>query len=120
MSSDIIMLIKKVSLYDMIIGVLVTLMIYVVFADFTVPLLIGLVVAITNFIISSIVTDLLLNKSQGKYMILYLLSFIVRTTLISLIGFVLYTYNKYNVLPFIGGYMIHLIGISIYSLTKKI
>lgn len=119
MSLDIIKMIKKVSLYDVIIGLLICIPVYIIFTDFTGALLIGILVSIINFAVSSIITDLLMNSKQGNYMPIYLLSFIIRITIVSLIGFVLFTQNRYNVFAYAGGYTVNLLGVSIYSMTKK-
>ena len=119
MSLDIIKMIKKVSLYDMIIGILIAILISVKFTSFVVPLLVGLIVAIINFALSSAITDLLMNKKEGRYMPLYLLSFVARITIISIIGYTIFVQNNYNVLAYAGGYTVNLLGVSIYSMTKK-
>jgi uncharacterized membrane protein len=119
MSLDIIKMIKKVSLYDMIIGILIAILISIKFTSFVVPLLVGLIVAIINFALSSTITDLLMNKKEGRYMPLYLLSFIFRIAIISVIGYVFFAQNNYNVLAYAGGYTINLISVSLYSMTKK-
>lgn len=119
MSRNILLMLRKVSLYDSIIGIVITILIYAMSSNYVLPLFIGLVVTIINFLLSSTITELLFTKCKGKYMPMYLLSFILRITLISLIGFVFFANNKYYILAYIGGYMVHLFGISIYSLSQK-
>lgn len=119
MSREVLLMLKKVALYSFIIGLVITVLVYVTFNDFALTLFVGLVVGIINFVISSVVTDLLFTKYEGRYLPLYLLSFLLRIAVISIIGFLLYVQNRYNIFAYVGGYMIHLIGVSIHSLNQK-
>jgi hypothetical protein len=119
MSLDVIKMIRKVSIYDMIIGIILAIPIYIISASFVVPLLVGLIVAVINFALSSTITDLLMNKKEGRYMPLYLLSFIFRIAIVSVIGYVLFAQNNYYVLAYAGGYTVNLISVSLYSMAKK-
>jgi ATP synthase protein I len=112
-------MIKKVIYYNIILGFICAFITYLIFKQAVLILLVGVFIGIINFILNSILTELILRNFKNGYAPIYIFSFLIRISFVAFIGFRVFTYNKYNVLAFMSGYIINLMGIYLYSLKVK-
>lgn len=112
-------MIKKVIFYNTVLGVICTFITYFIFEQAVLALLAGVFIGVINFALNSILTEIILRSFKNGYAPIYIFSFLIRISLVALIGFMVFTHNKYNVLFFMSGYIINLMSIYIYSLKVK-
>lgn len=117
MKEDLQLTIKRVVFFNVIVGFILTMVVYVLSKRYIPILLLGLAVATFNFVINGLVTSCVVSKQGGK--IYSFLSSIVRVVLVAVIGYVLYTYNTLNVIFYILGYSAQFISLVLYGLTVK-
>ncbi|MBC8062642.1 MAG: hypothetical protein H7Y18_18575 [Clostridiaceae bacterium] len=108
---------KKVGIYSL--YVLVTLSIILGFINFKfiLPYILGLAVGIGNLIISGIVTSNTLVKNKVNLLIHF--GFIFKIFTSSIIGIILFTYNKHYLIVYMSGYISHFIPIALYTFSLK-
>jgi ATP synthase protein I len=114
------LMLRNIIMIDIIIGLVSSIVILIFWSSYTQFLILGLAIAIINFSISSIITDLLLNNIGPKNLSLYIISFLLRISIVSIIGYIVFTYNKFNVLAYMVGYTMHLIGVYVHSIKQKL
>lgn len=118
-NSDVVDMIKKVIVNNIGLGFICAIITYFVFEQAVLTLLAGVFIGVINFALNSILTEIILRNFKNGYAPIYILSFLIRISLVALIGFLVFTHNKYNVLFFMSGYIINLMSIYIYSLKAK-
>ena len=112
-------LISVVMKYDMSIAFITALVIAILYnIAYSFVFILGLIIGLLNFIVNSIVLDYILTK-KGKSPILNLVSLFLRSSIICLIGIILFTYNKYYLIVYIIGLISHFIGILLYAIKIK-
>lgn len=119
MSKDLKKIVESVTKNDLIIGISLFL-ILVLLGQYRCGyiLLIGLIVSIINFIISSIITDKLLNNPKKNKAILFPLSYLIR--IISIVAIAIVFSNKIsNLLAFLTGFIMHYFILVITTITSK-
>jgi ATP synthase protein I len=117
-NSEVKIMLSKVAFFDSIIGFVITSAIYFTYKQYAWIFLIGLIIAVINFIISGIITEkvLIKNKAPG---IFFMLIKSLRIFLICAVPFVFYRYNMQYVLVYILGFTSHFIALVLYSLFNK-
>jgi ATP synthase protein I len=118
-NSDVLDMLKKVILYNTVLGLVCAFITYFVFEQAVLTLLAGVFIGVVNFMLNSILTEIILRNFKNGYAPIYIFSFLIRISLVALIGFVIFAHNKYNVLFFMSGYIINLMSIYLYSLKVK-
>ena len=109
-------LIKTTIKYDFILLISIAIIIAMLFnMVYSLIYILGLVVSMINFIVNSIVLNYELNKKQFKSPILNIVSLLIRTSIICMIAIVLFTYNKYYLIVYIIGVIMHFIAIILYA-----
>lgn len=115
MRNEFIVMVKKVFWINFRIGLVLLFLSFLRFREYTLALGIGMVVSFINFFINGILTTWLIPKLGVRYYFIHVLGFFFRIPIISLIGYIVFTYNKYNVIAYMLGYTLHLIGVFVYS-----
>ncbi|NMM61548.1 ATP synthase subunit I [Clostridium sp. P21] len=119
MDKEIIDMIKKVSIINFILGSIIAIAIQMLMKNYGVFAFVGTIIAIINFNVNGIIGGLIFGKLKNSSTSLYILSFIFRVVLAVGIGYVIFKYNNYNVVPYLFGYTSHLVGVYIYSVIKN-
>lgn len=120
MSKETKLMLKNIIMLDIIIGIVSSIIIFIFWNTYTLFFVLGLAIAIINFSISSIITGLLFNNIGPRNLSLYIISFLLRISIVSIIGYVVFTYNKLNVLAYMVGYTMHLLGVYVHSIKQKL
>ncbi|WP_416175780.1 ATP synthase subunit I [Clostridium sp.] len=115
MNKDIVNMVKKVSAINLLIGISFALAVQTLFDMYGLFVIIGMVVGIFNFFINSVVGGLIFDKLKDSSAALYMISFILRIVIAAVIGYIIFTHNKYGTVAYLFGYTSHLLGIYIYS-----
>lgn len=114
MDKDVLTMVKKVSIVNLIIGLILTVLIQLIFRKYGLSVLVGMLTAILNFFINCVLSDLVTTKFRHASISFNILSFILRVVLAAGIGYVIFEYNKYGAIAYLFGYTSHLVGIYIY------
>ncbi|MDP4088318.1 MAG: hypothetical protein Q8930_03465 [Bacillota bacterium] len=112
-------MLKQTFIFDCLIGVIAGVSLEFFVRGSGVFIVTGVVTAYANFIINSIIGHLAFNKLSGLSALIYVTSYFIRIILTALIGFVIFTYNKYGTLEYILGYTLHFMSLAIYSFRIK-
>ncbi|MDT8715591.1 ATP synthase subunit I [Clostridium sp. 19966] len=115
MDKDIKNMLRKVIIIDLIIGIVQSAAIQFVFNSYGLIVFLGVAVAVFNFVINAAASEFILTKIKISPMVLFLVGFTFRIIFAAVIGFVVYTYNKYNAAAYLFGYTSYFIGVIIYS-----
>jgi len=108
---------KKVTIYSLYVFIPLTIILGLVNLKFILPGILGLAVAIINLFISGIITSNALVKNKVNF--LTFLGFIFKVFATSIIGLILFTYNKDYVIVYMCGYISHFIPLVLYSLSIR-
>lgn len=112
---EVISMLKKVAVFDLLIGVLGTAFIQVVFNEYAPAFFIGLALASLSFFISGLLTgNILINDKTKNTSIIAFINFI-KVFIICIIGVLLFNNNINNVISYIMGFTSHLIAIVSYG-----
>jgi ATP synthase protein I len=111
-------MLKRVTLFDYIVGGIITTILYFTYREFAGMFFIGLAVAVFNFIISGIITEIVLskNKAPGNF---FMFIKLLRIFLISFVPIMFYNEKMYLVTAYILGFTSHFIALVLYSLFSK-
>lgn len=115
MDKNILDMTKMVFLINAMIGVLLAGLSQLLLKSYGLFILLGMSVAIFNFFVNSILGEAMLHKFKNSSAFLYLIGFIIRIMIATGIGYIIFRYNKYNVIAYLFGYTSNLLGIYIYS-----
>jgi len=110
-------MLKKVIYYWFIVASILGVLVYLIFSKYVVVFIIGLFIALSNFIINTVIIKFILQRTNGKYRFLITISLILRILIICIIGLILTTYNKFNVLAYMGGFCSYLICLVLYGIN---
>ncbi|MEA4826619.1 MAG: ATP synthase subunit I [Clostridium sp.] len=105
--------------FDIIFGLALGIAVYLLKSEYLVPCLLGFGIAVISFYINGFTVNYVVGKEKTKNEGLIILSFIARIIIISAIGLVLFTYNKFNVIAYIMGYTFRFISLVSYGLMIK-
>ncbi|MBC2579853.1 ATP synthase subunit I [Clostridium sp. DJ247] len=119
MNKDVLDMIKKVSVINLIIGIIFFISTQLIMKNYGIFVLLGTLIAIINFIINGLIGEVVFQKFKNSSASLYILNFITRVIFAAGIGYVVFKYNKYSVVAYLFGYTSHLIGVYIYSVIKN-
>ena len=108
---------KKVSTYDLFILITIVLVVGMLNFEYVLPCVLGLVVAIGNFIISGFATNDAVEKNKVSFTTYF--SVTLKVFSAGAIGAILLKNNKYYIFPFLGGYISHFISLIVYGLSLK-
>lgn len=111
MSSDIVEMLKKVFLCDAIITLLSLVVSILFLREYTAALIIGILAAIVNFLLNSVITNYSMKLAWGSIFIV--LGSLARVSIAVALAVVLYRGNAFNIIAYITGYSLHYIAVII-------
>lgn len=115
MEGELKIILKKVITIDVVIAILVSILSLEFFKPYTYVVIIGLAMAIINFILNAVTTSYFLAAGGFKFFII--LASAVRVIITIGIILLLYKNNNYNIIAFMVGYTLHYVAIMFYGLT---
>lgn len=119
MNDEVLLLLKRVVFIQLFVGVLFALIMYLLAGNYAYIYLLGLIIAIINFFINSIVVNYSFKKEK-KSNILFVFGFIARIFLGVVLAIPLVKLNKYYIIPYVIGYSSQFVGLLIYGLTLNV
>ena len=108
---------KKVSTFALYVLITLVIILGLINLKFVLPGILGLAVAMGNLFISGVVTNNAIVKTKVNLLTYFGLIFKIFAT--SIIGVVLFTYNKYYLLVYMCGYISHFIPLVLYAISLK-
>ncbi|MDU1413047.1 MAG: ATP synthase subunit I [Clostridium sp.] len=112
-------IIKIVGMYDLIITILVTLVLFVFVKVKVLYFALGIMFSFINFIINAFTTGKTASKNCRFKVFLILLSYAIRIGLVCGTGVVIINSNRLSFFIFIAGYTAQIIAIVLYGLRLK-
>ncbi|MCY6369822.1 ATP synthase subunit I [Clostridium ganghwense] len=112
-------MLRKITFIDYILGILFIFTMFRIYREYVLVSLLGFILAIINFYINSYAVNYAFTKNNLNNNAVITLSYALRVLIVGIIGAVLFTYNKFNVLAYMLGYNIHLISLIIYGLYSQ-
>lgn len=110
-------MLKKVSTYNLYMLGILAIISSILNIRFVLPSILGLTVAMANFLLSTIVTTNAVIKSKVNFMTYFSFAFKIFTA--GIIGVILFTHNKYYLVAYLCGYISHFIPLILYGLSLK-
>ena len=108
---------KKVITHSFYVLIILAIILGSINFKYVLPSILGLVVAIGNLVISGVVTNNAAVKNKVNFITYFGLILKISTT--SIIGVILFTYNKYYLIVYMGGYISHFIPLVLYAVSLK-
>ena len=109
----------KIFRYWLIVTITLGTLTYLIFPKYIVVFILGLFVGLSNFAINTIVIKFILLKANGKYGILASISFTLRILIVCIIGLILFTYNRFNVIAYMCGFCSYFICLVLYGINTN-
>lgn len=120
MDKDILNMIKKVFRVNLVCGIILSVIVQILFKNYGIFVMLGMIVAMFNFFINSVVGNLIFKKLKNSSLSLYMINFVFRIIIAVVIGYAVFNYNKYGIVAYLFGYTSHLLGVYTYSvITNK-
>ncbi len=120
MGNDLRNMLKRIALIDFIIALFtVSTMLYFVKKEYIMFFLLGLIVSLLNFLANGFITNYILMSKTRAQGFLSILSFIVRTLLISFIALIIlsYQHNAFHMIAYVLGYISQFTAFIIYAVN---
>ncbi|MCM0647549.1 hypothetical protein NBE98_04035 [Clostridium swellfunianum] len=111
-------MLRRIFFYDFLTGLIISSILFFTYRQYAGILLLGLSIAVINFIIGGILTErvVIINKSPS---IFFVLVKILSVLLICLIPILLFKDNMYFILVYMLGFTSHFIALILYALFDK-
>ncbi|MBV4416264.1 MAG: ATP synthase subunit I [Clostridium tyrobutyricum] len=119
MDKDIIYMIKKVSIINIIFGIILSIIGQLIFKSYGLFIMVGVLIAVLNFFINSALGGLAFEKFKNSSASLYIIGFIIRIIIAAVVGYLIFNYDKYSTIAYLVGYTSNLLGIYIYSVIRN-
>lgn len=119
MDKDILDMMKKVSIINLLFGIVLGILAQVLFKAYGLFVMLGMIIGIFNFLINGTLGALAFEKFKNSSASLYMISFIIRIVIAAGIGYYVFRYNKYYTVAYLFGYTAHLMGVYIYSVINN-
>lgn len=108
-------MIKSILLVNFCIGITAIAISFFIFRKFTLILAIGILIANISLVVNGVVTQIFIGNEKNRNTFIYILSVVLRIFLIAIVGYIVFTYNKYNLVAYLFGYSLNMVGIGAYS-----
>jgi len=112
-------MLKKIISYWLIVAIILGVLTYLIFPKYILVFILGLFVALSNFIINTIIINFMLIRANGKYTFLVSISYTLRILIICIIGLILFTYNRFNVIAYMCGFCSYFICLVLYGINTN-
>lgn len=116
MKNDLRILLKKVAIIDLIVGCMLTPIIYLLLKNAALIFVIGLFIALVNFAQNGVFSAISLYKKNQLYCFI---GYTFRIVLVCLVAIIIFKQDEFNIIPFLLGYSAHYISIVLYGLSIK-
>jgi ATP synthase protein I len=110
-------ILKRVFAFDIIIAVLAFSISYVFYKPYDYIIIVGLILATSNFVLNAISTSIIISKSGKKIFTVLLSAFRIIITLCIVI--ILCGNDKFKYIAILIGYTLHYIAVILHGLTTK-
>lgn len=117
MSFELKQMLKKISCIDIIIGLIIATVCLVFFKVYINMLIVGIFMALVNFILNTVVSNYAIMKSGNTSLNLF--STIARIIITATLAIVICGNDKNKYIAVLVGYTFHYLAIIIYGLTAK-
>lgn len=117
MTKDTSAMLKRVMLYDGIIMLLTFVISMIFFRGFTAVIIIGVAIALLNFLLNSAITEYAIKASRGAIWILF--GTVARIAVAGAFVLILYNDDVKNVIAYIVGYSLHYVSMTIGAAPQK-
>lgn len=117
MTKDTLMMLKRVISYDGAILLLSVVISMIFFREYSIILIIGLIIALINFLLNSVITEYSMKASKGKAWIL--VGTIGRIALAAALALILYNDDMKNVVAYLIGYSLHYVSMIISMAIQR-
>lgn len=87
------------------------------YMGYTKVLIIGLIVGTVNFVLRAFINGYCISDKKGKLFMILIGS--TRIIVVVLIGIIVFTYNKFNIIAYSIGFISHFVGIMIYAIDEN-
>jgi len=116
LSKDTLEMLKRVILYDLIIILLSLVISAMFFKEYTAIIMIGIIIALVNFLLNSVITNYAMKLSGGA--ILIVVGALARVAIAGAFAVILYNNNMGNIIAYIIGYSLHYISVIAGATTR--
>jgi len=117
LTKDTLAMLKKVMLYDGIILLISFIISIIFFTELTAIIIIGIVIALFNFFLNSVLTEYAIKTSRGAAWIPF--GALIRIAIAGAFVLLLYNGELKNVIAFIVGYSLHYASMVIGAVMQK-
>ncbi|MDD4564027.1 MAG: hypothetical protein PHE79_00860 [Eubacteriales bacterium] len=120
MAKDTLMMLKRVILYDAIIMLLSFAVSMIFFREYAIVIIIGIIgvfIALVNFLLNAVIIEYAIKTKLGKLWIL--LGTIARIAIAAAFALILYNGDMKNIIFYLIGYSLHYISMIISAMTLK-
>ena len=118
-NSDFKNMFKKIALYDCLIALVFTAVIYFITKSYALFFLLGLIIALTSFYVNGITVEYSLGNKNVKNRSIIIVVFFLRILLVSVVGFIIGRHNMFNIIAYIFGYSSQFISLVYYGISNK-
>lgn len=116
MDNDTKQMLKKVTIYDFIILVLVTIISVIKFKEYAIIIVVAVIMSLANFVLNALITNYML-KVKGQHL-LYILAAVGRVLITAVIAVLLCGKDMNSYLAILIGYSLHYIAVTFYGVTR--
>lgn len=117
MNGDVISMLRKILIFDLIVGAISSAIVCVFFSKFLIVFLLGLIVSLASFSINSLIAQYAYSGQKKNPALITVIGFFIRVLLICAVGFLIYQGNIFNVLAYMLGYSSHFISLTLYGIS---
>ncbi|KGM96258.1 ATP synthase F0F1 [Clostridium novyi A str. 4552] len=112
-------MIKQIKYLDIIVLFILVSICYIINKKYIAICTLGFVVSICSFYLNAYITEYVFKKKIEKSNLITILSYYIRVFLITIIGIVVFTYNRFNIIAYILGYTFRFLSLILYALVVK-
>ncbi|EDS78087.1 ATP synthase subunit I [Clostridium massiliodielmoense] len=112
-------MIKQMKYLDIIVLFILVSICYIINKKYIAICTLGFMVSISSFYLNAYITEYVFKKNIEKSNLITILSYYIRIFLITIIGIVVFTYNRFNIIAYILGYTFRFLSLILYALVVK-
>ncbi|MCD3298906.1 ATP synthase subunit I [Clostridium botulinum] len=110
---------KKIRYLDIVVLVALSILSYSINKKYVGICILGFMVSAISFYSNSLITTYAFEKKLDNSNLIIILSYYLRIFLITIIGIIIFTYNKFNIIAYILGYTFRFFSLILYALILK-
>lgn len=117
MKGDLKYMLKKIICYWLMVVITLGALAYLIFPKYYFVFILGLFIALSNYLINAIVIKFILLRANGTYVFFTSISLALRALIICSIGLTLLTYNKFYLIAYMCGFCSYFICLMLYGIN---